>query len=65
MAIPLALCRPVQRPLSRQQIRKPQEGVRMERVSLNEAGHSRVVEVEWSDGGVSRFPYVWLRDNCQ
>ncbi|KAI8519039.1 Gamma-butyrobetaine dioxygenase [Branchiostoma belcheri] len=43
--------------------RKCEEGVRMERVSLNGAG--RVVEVEWSDGGVSRFPYVWLRDNCQ
>ncbi|XP_078583873.1 gamma-butyrobetaine dioxygenase-like [Branchiostoma floridae x Branchiostoma japonicum] len=24
-----------------------------------------MVEVEWSDGGVSSFPYVWLRDNCQ
>ncbi|XP_035662137.1 gamma-butyrobetaine dioxygenase-like [Branchiostoma floridae] len=35
----------------------------MEKVCLNEA--ARVVEVEWSGGGVSRFPYVWLRDNCQ
>ncbi|XP_078663612.1 gamma-butyrobetaine dioxygenase-like isoform X2 [Branchiostoma floridae x Branchiostoma belcheri] len=42
---------------------KSKEGVRMDRVRLNEAG--RVVEVEWSGGGVSRFPYVWLRDNCQ
>ncbi|XP_035672119.1 gamma-butyrobetaine dioxygenase-like [Branchiostoma floridae] len=23
------------------------------------------VEVEWSAGGVSKYPYVWLRDNCQ
>ncbi|CAH1250334.1 BBOX1 [Branchiostoma lanceolatum] len=35
----------------------------MEKVCLNEA--ARMVEVEWSGGGVSRFPYVWLRDNCQ
>ncbi|XP_019626570.1 PREDICTED: gamma-butyrobetaine dioxygenase-like [Branchiostoma belcheri] len=35
----------------------------MGKVALNEA--ARMVEVEWSDRGVSRFPYVWLRDNCQ
>ncbi|XP_035663162.1 gamma-butyrobetaine dioxygenase-like [Branchiostoma floridae] len=35
----------------------------MENVGLN--GADRMVEVEWSDGGVSRFPYIWLRDNCQ
>ncbi|CAH1250468.1 BBOX1 [Branchiostoma lanceolatum] len=40
-----------------------QESVIMEKVGLNEA--ARMVEVEWSGGGVSRFPYVWLRDNCQ
>ncbi|XP_078583871.1 gamma-butyrobetaine dioxygenase-like [Branchiostoma floridae x Branchiostoma japonicum] len=35
----------------------------IEKVGLN--GVARMMEVEWSDGGVSRFPYVWLRDNCQ
>ncbi|XP_066265539.1 gamma-butyrobetaine dioxygenase-like [Branchiostoma lanceolatum] len=40
-----------------------EEGPIMEKVCLNEA--ARVVEVEWSEGGVSMFPYVWLRDNCQ
>ncbi|CAH1259059.1 BBOX1 [Branchiostoma lanceolatum] len=24
-----------------------------------------VLKVEWSTGGVSKYPYVWLRDNCQ
>ncbi|XP_078693324.1 gamma-butyrobetaine dioxygenase-like isoform X2 [Branchiostoma floridae x Branchiostoma belcheri] len=43
--------------------KKVQESTVMGKVALNEA--ARMVEVEWSDGGVSRFPYVWLRDNCQ
>ncbi|XP_019631942.1 PREDICTED: gamma-butyrobetaine dioxygenase-like [Branchiostoma belcheri] len=34
----------------------------IEKVRLDSSG---VVEVEWSNGGVSSFPYVWLRDNCQ
>lgn len=25
----------------------------------------RTVEVEWEDGGLSRYPFTWLRDNCQ
>ncbi|KAI8513908.1 Gamma-butyrobetaine dioxygenase [Branchiostoma belcheri] len=43
--------------------RKGHESAVMGKAALNEA--ARMVEVEWSDGGVSRFPYVWLRDNCQ
>ena len=25
---------------------------------------STALKVQWTDGGRSRFPYVWLRDNC-
>ncbi|XP_078576344.1 gamma-butyrobetaine dioxygenase-like [Branchiostoma floridae x Branchiostoma japonicum] len=35
----------------------------MERAKLDSS--SETVEVEWSAGGVDRFPYIWLRDNCQ
>ncbi|CAH1259077.1 Hypp2145 [Branchiostoma lanceolatum] len=35
----------------------------MERATLDSS--SEAVEVEWSAGGVDRFPYIWLRDNCQ
>ncbi|XP_019618504.1 PREDICTED: gamma-butyrobetaine dioxygenase-like [Branchiostoma belcheri] len=38
-------------------------GKGMERATL--VGSEEVVEVEWSVGGVSKYPYVWLRDNCQ
>ena len=36
---------------------------RMSEASLS--SHDRMLEVTWGSGTVDRFPYVWLRDNCQ
>lgn len=35
----------------------------IQRVEALDAG--RLVRVEWEDGSESRYPCVWLRDNCQ
>lgn len=37
------------------------QGVRQARALEKE----RLVEVEWEDGGLSLYPFTWLRDNCQ
>lgn len=35
----------------------------IQKVEALDAGH--FVRVEWEDGSESRYPCVWLRDNCQ
>ncbi|XP_009694751.1 PREDICTED: gamma-butyrobetaine dioxygenase-like, partial [Cariama cristata] len=35
----------------------------IQKVEALDAGH--FVHVEWEDGSESRYPCVWLRDNCQ
>lgn len=44
----------------------PEEGdvcYKVKRICMLE--EDRMVEATWADGKKSRYPYVWLRDNCQ
>ncbi|XP_066278726.1 gamma-butyrobetaine dioxygenase-like [Branchiostoma lanceolatum] len=42
---------------------KTSPGKRVEKATAVDT--EEVLKVEWSTGGVSKYPYVWLRDNCQ
>jgi gamma-butyrobetaine dioxygenase len=38
----------------------------LERFTISEAGSAvDSVQVRWADGHVSRFPFIWLRHNCE
>ena len=42
---------------------EPKQTVKIE--SVEKLSESRLLEVSWANGETSKYPYVWLRDNCR
>ena len=54
---------PAQRADIYERHRAPAVSSRLQAVSLLE--EDRMLEAHWEDGEATRYPWVWLRDNCQ